>query len=97
MRFSIICSRFADARLNPEIPVLRSAAEVGEDLALRTSGDVPGRCYLVLSHNQSRIVLIFAPSALIRIFFPTACASLQRTAVYNDLAYPTLPMSTRLN
>jgi hypothetical protein len=54
---------FADAIESKDtVVVLRAAAEVGAELALESSGNTPGRCYLLPILNQNRIAaVIFAP------------------------------------
>jgi hypothetical protein len=81
---------FADAIESKEtVVVLRSAAEVGEDLAFETSGDVPGRCYLLPIHNQSRIAaLIFAPERVDPDLLPNRMREPSTNRGANDPAYP---------
>lgn len=81
---------FADAIESKDtVVVLRAAAEVGAELALESSGNTPGRCYLLPIHNQNRIAaLIFAPERVDADLLPSRLREPAPGSSLHDSAYP---------
>lgn len=81
---------FADAIESKDtVVVLRTQAEVGEDLASERSGGNPGRCYLLPIRNRTRIAaLIFALEHVDPDLLPNRMREPSPVHGPNDPAYP---------